>query len=251
MFSLSRNFLKFAAASAFVALIVSGTPTCADEMAQNLGRWVFRGAQRAATGLTNPTSKCCSRAAASGSSRPSCHTVFYSSVYHRQTGLYRRVRRRRSHHHRVRRGNPAALPQRSQASFAKPPPQRLGSQQRTVSWPGAKQRRAKYPECRLNLLDRGWVARFGRIEATCSPGGSATLLKSIWFGVLPGLSFRNRGGFNLGSPNVRFGSEADINPVRRLADLRSCMLAACARALEAPRPPIALCLAYRCRRRRG
>jgi len=37
MFSLSRNFLKFAAASAFVALIVSGTPTCADEMAQNLG----------------------------------------------------------------------------------------------------------------------------------------------------------------------------------------------------------------------
>ena len=37
MFSLSRNFLKFAAASAFVALPVSGTPTCADEMAQNLG----------------------------------------------------------------------------------------------------------------------------------------------------------------------------------------------------------------------
>ena len=37
MFSLSRNFLKFAAASAFVALVVSGTPTCADEMAQNLG----------------------------------------------------------------------------------------------------------------------------------------------------------------------------------------------------------------------
>jgi hypothetical protein len=37
MFSLSRNFLKFAAASAFVALIVSGTPTCADEMTQNLG----------------------------------------------------------------------------------------------------------------------------------------------------------------------------------------------------------------------
>ena len=34
MFSLSRNFLKFAAASAFVALTVSGTPTCADEMAQ-------------------------------------------------------------------------------------------------------------------------------------------------------------------------------------------------------------------------
>lgn len=31
MFSLSRNFLKFAAASAFVALPVSGTPTCADE----------------------------------------------------------------------------------------------------------------------------------------------------------------------------------------------------------------------------
>jgi hypothetical protein len=37
MFSLSRNFLKFAAASAFVAFPVSGTPTCADEMAQNLG----------------------------------------------------------------------------------------------------------------------------------------------------------------------------------------------------------------------
>jgi hypothetical protein len=37
MFSLSRNFLKFAATSAFVALTFSGTPTCADEMAQNLG----------------------------------------------------------------------------------------------------------------------------------------------------------------------------------------------------------------------
>ena len=37
MFSLSRNFLKFAAAGAFAALTVSGTPTCADEMAQNLG----------------------------------------------------------------------------------------------------------------------------------------------------------------------------------------------------------------------
>ena len=37
MFSLSRNFLKFAAASAFAALTVSGTPTCADDMAQNLG----------------------------------------------------------------------------------------------------------------------------------------------------------------------------------------------------------------------
>jgi hypothetical protein len=37
MFSLSRNFLKFAAASAFVALVVLGTPTCAEEMAQNLG----------------------------------------------------------------------------------------------------------------------------------------------------------------------------------------------------------------------
>ena len=34
MFSLSRNFLKFAAAGAFAALTVSGTPTCADEMAQ-------------------------------------------------------------------------------------------------------------------------------------------------------------------------------------------------------------------------
>jgi hypothetical protein len=37
MFSLSRNFLKFAAAGAFAALTVSGTPTCADEIAQNLG----------------------------------------------------------------------------------------------------------------------------------------------------------------------------------------------------------------------
>lgn len=35
MFSLSRNFLKFAAAGAFAALTVSGTPTCADEIAQN------------------------------------------------------------------------------------------------------------------------------------------------------------------------------------------------------------------------
>jgi hypothetical protein len=37
MFSLSRNFLKFAVAGAFAALTVSGTPTWADEMAQNLG----------------------------------------------------------------------------------------------------------------------------------------------------------------------------------------------------------------------
>ena len=37
MFPLSRNFLKFAAAGAFVALTVSGTPARADEMAQNLG----------------------------------------------------------------------------------------------------------------------------------------------------------------------------------------------------------------------
>jgi hypothetical protein len=37
MFSLSRNFLKFAAAGAFAALSVSGTSTCADERAQNLG----------------------------------------------------------------------------------------------------------------------------------------------------------------------------------------------------------------------
>jgi len=37
MFPLSRNFLKFAAASAFLALTVSGTPVRADEMAQNLG----------------------------------------------------------------------------------------------------------------------------------------------------------------------------------------------------------------------
>ena len=37
MFPLSRNFLKFVAASAFVALTVSGTPARADEMVQNLG----------------------------------------------------------------------------------------------------------------------------------------------------------------------------------------------------------------------
>jgi hypothetical protein len=37
MFSLSHNFLKFAAAGAFAALTLSGTPTCADEMAQNSG----------------------------------------------------------------------------------------------------------------------------------------------------------------------------------------------------------------------
>ena len=37
MFPLSRNFLKFVAAGAFVALTVSGTPARADEMAQNLG----------------------------------------------------------------------------------------------------------------------------------------------------------------------------------------------------------------------
>ena len=37
MFPLSRNFLKFAAAGAFLALTVSGTPAPADEMAQNLG----------------------------------------------------------------------------------------------------------------------------------------------------------------------------------------------------------------------
>ena len=36
MFPLSRNFLKFAAAGAFVALTVF-TPARADEMAQNLG----------------------------------------------------------------------------------------------------------------------------------------------------------------------------------------------------------------------
>ena len=33
----SRNFLKFAAAGAFLALTVSGSPAHADEMAQNLG----------------------------------------------------------------------------------------------------------------------------------------------------------------------------------------------------------------------
>jgi hypothetical protein len=37
MFSLSRNFLNFAAVGAFAALTVSGNPTCADEIAQNLG----------------------------------------------------------------------------------------------------------------------------------------------------------------------------------------------------------------------
>ena len=37
MFPLSRNFLKFAAASAFLVLTLSGTPARADEMAQNLG----------------------------------------------------------------------------------------------------------------------------------------------------------------------------------------------------------------------
>jgi len=37
MFPLSRNFLKFAAAGAFLALTVSGSPVHADEMAQNLG----------------------------------------------------------------------------------------------------------------------------------------------------------------------------------------------------------------------
>ena len=37
MFSLPRNFLKCAAAGAFIALSVSGTPGRADEMAQNLG----------------------------------------------------------------------------------------------------------------------------------------------------------------------------------------------------------------------
>jgi hypothetical protein len=37
MFSLSLNFPKFAAASAFIALIVSGNSARADEMAQNLG----------------------------------------------------------------------------------------------------------------------------------------------------------------------------------------------------------------------
>ena len=37
MFSLSRNFLNFAAAGAFLALTVSGSPARADEMPQNLG----------------------------------------------------------------------------------------------------------------------------------------------------------------------------------------------------------------------
>jgi hypothetical protein len=37
MFPLSRNFLKFAAAGALLALTVSGTPARADELAQNLG----------------------------------------------------------------------------------------------------------------------------------------------------------------------------------------------------------------------
>ena len=37
MFPRSHNFLKFAAAGAFLALTVSGTPARADELAQNLG----------------------------------------------------------------------------------------------------------------------------------------------------------------------------------------------------------------------
>ena len=37
MFPLSRNFLKFAAAGALVALTVTSTPARADEMTQNLG----------------------------------------------------------------------------------------------------------------------------------------------------------------------------------------------------------------------
>ena len=37
MFPRSHNFLKFAAAGAFLALTVSGTPAWADELAQNLG----------------------------------------------------------------------------------------------------------------------------------------------------------------------------------------------------------------------
>jgi hypothetical protein len=37
MFPLSRNFLKFAAAGALLALTVSDTPARADEIAQNLG----------------------------------------------------------------------------------------------------------------------------------------------------------------------------------------------------------------------
>ena len=37
MFPLSRNFLKFAAAGALVALTAVSTPAHADEMVQNLG----------------------------------------------------------------------------------------------------------------------------------------------------------------------------------------------------------------------
>ena len=37
MFPLSRNFLKFAAAGALVALTATSTPSRADEMIQNLG----------------------------------------------------------------------------------------------------------------------------------------------------------------------------------------------------------------------
>ena len=37
MFPLSRNFLKFAAAGAFVALTAVSTPARADELVQNLG----------------------------------------------------------------------------------------------------------------------------------------------------------------------------------------------------------------------
>ena len=109
MFSLSRNFLKFAAASAFVALTVSGTPTCADEMAQNLGPVGAAGRHRA--------HQCHKQMLQSGRRLrlfpPLVPHSFLQQVYHRQTGLYRRVRRRMVHHHRVRRGNPAALPQRS------------------------------------------------------------------------------------------------------------------------------------------
>ena len=105
MFSLSLNFPKFAAASAFIALIVSGTPACADEMAQGGAAGRHRAHQ------------CHKQMSQSGRRLrlfpPLVPHRFLQQVYHRQTGLYRRVRGHMVHHHRVRRGNPAALPQRS------------------------------------------------------------------------------------------------------------------------------------------
>ena len=123
MFSLSRNFLKFAAASAFVALTVSGTPTCADEMAQNLGpvgphEPMINTVRDAAAAFNyyerpqfpgSPRSPLAGRPEYAGRHRAhQCHKQmlqsgrrlrlfpplvphsFLQQVYHRQTGLYRR-----------------------------------------------------------------------------------------------------------------------------------------------------------------